>query len=298
MLSGEERAAVLRRVSAAAVGIACLLIAVKALAFWRTDSTAVLGALLDSCMDAIASLVNFFALRHATTPADHDHRFGHGKAEPLAGLAQSLFIGGSAIALFWRAASTIGVDHNVSGHNLGMASMVIALFATGVLVLLQRRAIRLTQSKAIEADLMHYAGDLGLHLGVMVALLLDRFFALRSADAAFGFGIAVWMGFGSWRIARSCLAELMDEELPAQEREKILSIARNHPETDGAHALRTRRSGGMTFIQLHLELGPQVMLIDAHRIGLEVETSLKAAIVNADVLIHFDPEPDDHEEPS
>ena len=103
--------ALMRFATKLAVASAVVLVAVKAVAYFQTHSVALLSSLVDSALDILASGVNMIAVRHALTPADAQHRFGHGKAEPLSGLTQAAFVAGSAVLLMVEAVSQVRRQH-------------------------------------------------------------------------------------------------------------------------------------------------------------------------------------------
>src|SRR6201997_2542808 len=177
----------LRRLATYASGtVAALLIAAKFLAWLETGSVALLSSLVDSLLDAVASLVNLVAVRHAMSPADREHRFGHGKAEPLAVLGQSAFIIGSAMLLFAEAARRLIWPAPVENPPAGIAVMIFSIAVTLGLVIYQRYVVRRTGSIAVSADELHYRSDLVLNLGVIVALVLSSALALPLIDPLFG----------------------------------------------------------------------------------------------------------------
>src|SRR3954453_24222253 len=95
------------RAALASVALALVLLIAKAWAAYQTGSTAMLGSLADTTLDVIASLTTLAGVRIAAMPADHDHRFGHGKAEALVALAQVALIAVSAIGIAVRAADRL-----------------------------------------------------------------------------------------------------------------------------------------------------------------------------------------------
>lgn len=287
-----QRDSQLRFASSAAVTIALLLIAIKTYALIRTGSDAVLGALLDSCMDAAASLVNFYAIRHALTPADDDHRFGHGKAESLAALAQTVFITLSALGLGARAIYNIYVGNTVEAPTFGIGAMFVSMLGTAVLVSIQKRTLKNTHSTAIAADLLHYTGDFLLHLSVALSLFLGTIVDAPWLDGAFALLVAAHMLRGAFHITWQAVNELMDRELPREERKKIYELVESHPKVLGAHDLKTRIAGGTTFIQVHIHLGAKTPLDVAHGIGLEIQELVHKEIPGADIIMHFDPHDD------
>lgn len=289
MTAQDRNARLMRLATYAAVATAVTLISMKGVAVYLTGSVAMLGTLLDSLLDGAASLLNLVAVRHSLTPADDEHRFGHGKAEALAGLGQSIFIFASAGYLVFE--STARLIHPVPiGNSLaGIVVTMLAIFVTLALVAFQRHVVARTNSLAIEADSIHYRGDLFMNLSVVGALVLSGFLGVHWADAVFGLGIAALIGFSAARIALGAYDQLMDREFSEADRERIKAIALSHPEAINIHDLRTRSSGIYTFIQFHLELDSGISLLNAHRISDDVEARVKEAFPGAEVIIHQDP---------
>jgi ferrous-iron efflux pump FieF len=281
----------LRRLATyASVTVAVLLIAVKFVAWLETGSVALLSSLVDSLLDAAASIVNLIAVRHAMSPADREHRFGHGKAEPLAVLGQSAFITGSAMLLFAEAVRRLLRPVPVDNPPAGIAVMIFSIVVTVGLVLYQRNVVRRTGSIAISADELHYRSDVFLNLGVIAALVLSGALDFPVLDPLFGAALGIWIVYSAVRLARLSLIQLMDHELPDDEREKIREIAQSHPDVIAAHDLRTRIAGPTSFIQIHIEMNRSLSLLRAHEISDEVEAKLRAAYPQAEVMIHQDPE--------
>ncbi|MCC7275847.1 MAG: cation diffusion facilitator family transporter [Alphaproteobacteria bacterium] len=286
----ERTARLLRRASHASVAVAGSLILVKAGAYFLTDSVSVLSSLLDSLLDLAASVLNVIAIRHALAPADYEHRFGHGKAEPLAGLGQAAFIAGSAGLLFVEASRRLMAPHAVANVDVGVAVMAISMVASLCLVIFQRRVVRLTGSVAVGADSLHYQSDLLLNGAVIAALLLGNAFHAPWLDPVFGMAIAAFILWSAWQIVHLSVTHLMDRELPDRERERIRAIALDHPEVRSVHDLRTRAAGPQAFIQIHIELDPDMSLRRAHVVSDAVEAAITTAFPHAEVIIHQDPE--------
>lgn len=278
-----------RRAALAASATAVTLILLKLVAYLASGSASVLAALVDSLMDAAASLLNLFALRFATQPADAEHRFGHGKMESLAALGQSLFISGSALLLAIEGVSRILHPTPVTALPWAIGVMLFSLIATLLLLSYQRRVIKQTGSLAIQADALHYSSDLLLNGGILLALGLSAF-GFHWADALFAVGIAGYMLWNARHIGIDAAHALLDRALPAEELEQIKQIAHDQPGVLGFHDLRTRQSGPTRFIQLHLELPDNLSLVDAHAIADQLERKLLSAFPDADILIHQDPQ--------
>ena len=287
--TGEEAAKLLRLATLASVATALVLIVVKLAAFLMTDSISVLSTLIDSILDAAASMINLIAVRHALVPADREHRFGHGKAEPLAAVGQAIFISGSAVFLLIEASQRFFSPHQIANSEVGIAVMVFSIVATLALVTLQRHVVRRTGSLAISADRLHYVGDVLVNVAVILALVLAVQFGWRYVDPIFGIGIAAYILYNAWQIAGDAFDMLMDRELPDEERVKIRNVILEHDGVMGIHDLRTRASGPQIFIQCHIELDPNLSLLTAHAIADEVETRLRQVFPEAEVIVHQDP---------
>lgn len=283
-------ARLMRYATYASVGVASILIVAKLIAWSLTGSVAMLSTLVDSLLDALASIVTLIAVRHALMPADREHRFGHGKAEALAALAQSAFVAGSAIIVLFHAGTRLLQPRPLAATDIGIAVMVGSILLTLALVAFQYYVVKKSNSLAIAADTLHYKGDLLINLAVLVALILTPYFDAPFIDPLTGAGIAAYLLYGAWRIVKDALDMLMDRELPEEDRQRIRAIANRHKDVCSLHDLRTRRSGTDVFIQLHLELDPDITLMAAHLIADEVELEIQKAFEGAEVLIHQDPE--------
>ena len=288
MTSPEEKARLMKLATYASTSVAVVLIICKAVAWLMTDSVSLMATLIDSCLDALASMVNLIAVRHALAPADKQHRFGHGKAEALAGLGQATFITGSSLFLLLEAISHFWNPQPISEMPIGITIMIVSIIATLGLMAFQQHVINKTDSTAIKADRLHYKTDLLVNGSVIVALLL-AYYGWAGFDPLFALLIAGYILYSAWEIAQESLDLLMDRELPDEERQKIKAIVHGHPETLGMHDLRTRKSGTTIFIQLHLELTDSLTLMRAHAIADEVEVLLIAEYPGAEVIIHEDP---------
>ena len=286
-----ERARLLmRRATNFAVAAAALMIVGKLGAWLATDSVSILSSLADSVMDVLASLINLFAVRQALQPPDREHRFGHGKAEPLAGLGQALFISASAIFLIVEAVGRILEPEPIARAPVGIGVMVFAIIVTTALVTYQRRVVRLTGSTAIRADALHYASDILMNIGVIAALALAMTVGWGLADPIIALVIAAVIIHAAVRVARSAIQQLMDREFPEEDRERIRQIVLEHPDVRNCHDLRTRRSGIDSFIQVHVEMDSSLTLLRAHEISDDVEARIRKVYPHAEVLIHADPE--------
>lgn len=278
-----------RLASASSVIVAATLIAIKLYAWLQTESASMLASLTDSILDSGASIFSFFAIRYALQPADEEHRFGHGKAESLAALAQSAFIAGSSMLLVFHSVQQLIQGGSVPKAGYGIIVSIAAIIITAVLIVIQRIAIRQTQSQAIKADNLHYQSDILLNLAVIVALILTSM-GWFWADSIFAIGIAIYLIIGAIKIGWSAFQSLMDRELSEELQKQIEDTTMSVDGVKGFHGLRTREAGPVRFIQIHIELDNDLSLLRAHAIADNVEAELMKAFPGADIIVHMDPE--------
>lgn len=272
----------------ASVVAAISLIGVKTWGWDQTQSVSLLASLIDSTMDSAASLINFFAIRYAMAPADKEHRFGHGKAEALAGLAQALLILVSIGLLLTQTLGRLWNPLVVENTPIGISIMLVSMVLTGALVVFQWYVVKRTQSNAIKADSLHYTSDFLMNFGVIIALFLASI-GYHGADPYFALSIGAFVVYSAWGIAQSAFHLLLDHELSDEQRHLITQLALTQPQVIGMHDLRSRQSGHMQFIQLHLELQEDMLLLEAHGVAEALEHRIMAVFPYADVIIHLDP---------
>lgn len=285
----QQGAQMMRQATYASVSVAAILVVIKLGAYLVTGSIAIFSTLLDSALDVAASFINILAVRVALVPPDYEHRFGHGKAEPLAGLGQAAFITGSALFLVVEAIRSLWVPLPIENSILGIGVMGVSIILTLALVHYQRYVIRKTGSVAIHADALHYTGDLLINVSVIVALVLNTTLGWSRIDPLFALGIAAYILYMAWQIISRSLNQLMDRELPEEERVRITQLALSHPRVLNFHDLRTRTAGQHLFIQFHLGLDEQLSLRQAHQVTKEVEAVVLSAFPQAEIIIHQDP---------
>lgn len=279
----------LRLATRASLGVATVLILCKAVAWYLSGSVSLLAGLTDSILDGAASFLNLLAVHYSLRPADEDHRYGHGKAEALAGMGQALFIGLSAVLITVQAVARLHDPEPLGEAGLGIAVMVLSLVLTLALLTLQHKVVKETGSTAVRADSLHYRSDLMLNGSILVALILAKQ-GYPQLDAVFGLVIGIYILWSSVQIGKESTAILMDQELPQSVADQMLALACAVPGVLGAHDLRTRVSGQHWFVQLHLELPGQLTLSAAHALCEQAEAAIIEQFPKAEVLVHADPE--------
>jgi cation diffusion facilitator family transporter len=216
-----------------------------------------LTSVVDSAVDLVASIVTLIGVRYAQQPPDREHRFGHGKAESLSALLQSVFLAGAAVTLIGEAVQRFLVPHPLTELETGLAIIGLSLAATVGLVTFQTYVVKRTGSQAIAADRAHYATDIAINVAVLVALGLTKVTGYERLDAIFAIGIAIYILISAWQIAEGAFAVLLDRELPDEARGRIKDIVKGHVGVRGLHDLRTRHAGDRVFVEFHLEIDPR-----------------------------------------
>jgi ferrous-iron efflux pump FieF len=289
-VSAPTGASLNRSAAFASIGVATLLLAMKAFAAWQTGSTAMLGSLADTALDLIASIATLAGVWVAAQPDDSQHRFGHGKAEALAAMFQVVLISISALGLALRAVGQLLAGGRTEAAGEGILVSGIAMAATLGLLAWQRHVIRRTGSLAISTDHVHYQSDLLLNLAVIAALALDQYAGVSGADPLFGLLIAGWLAWGAWGASHQAIEQLMDREWPEDKKKRFLEVLARHPELRGIHDLRTRTSGNRDFVQFHVWVDARMSVAAAHDVMDAIEAKLQAEFPGVEILIHPDPE--------
>ncbi|MFT6263660.1 MAG: ferrous-iron efflux pump FieF, partial [Dasania sp.] len=189
--SVENRSFLLKSASIASIMVAGFLLIIKIFAFEATGALSILAGLMDSLLDIAASVVNFFAVRYALNPADHEHRFGHGKAEALAGLMQATLITTSVVLLMIESGARLMQPQAIENTDIGVIVTLISLVMTGGLVWYQSYVIKKTGSLAIKADMLHYKTDFWLNGAILISLLVTLFSGILQIDSILSIGIAL-----------------------------------------------------------------------------------------------------------
>ena len=285
----DDAHATTRRITTLSVGTAVVLIVLKAFALGASGSVSILATLADSTLDLIASLATFFAVRWAAAPSDPEHRYGHGKAEALAGLVQAGLIFASAVFIGWEAVQRILDPRPVTAGGWAVGVVVVSIAVTLWLVWMQTQALKKTKSLAVAGDRAHYAADVAANVVVLIGVISGAYLGAPGLDAAAGLVVAVWLFWGAISLLRDSADHLLDHAGPEEARVAVTAAVLADPRISGLHQLRTRMAGQVLMVQMHVDLDPQLTLEAAHAIVVEAEQRIQAAFPHADILIHADP---------
>ncbi|MCB2124269.1 MAG: cation diffusion facilitator family transporter, partial [Rhodobacteraceae bacterium] len=274
----------------ASVAVALTLVGLKLWALGTTASLSVAASLADSALDLMMSAGGLAAILYAARPADEDHAFGHTSVEDLAALAQSVFILVSGAVIGWTALARLLSDApaQLAGEGGGIVAMAVSIVLTLALVLWQRRVARVTGSKVVAADSLHYLSDLLPSIGAIAALWVSRRFGIGQVDSVVALAAALMLILGALRIGKDAWDALMDRRADPAVIEGIGAIARTFPGVHGFHDLKTRTAGSRIFVHIHIELDGDQTLREAHAIGAGLRRKILAAYPQCDVIVHKD----------
>ena len=270
--------------------IAIVLVVAKVSAWLITGSMALLASAVDALVDTGASIVTLLGVRYAERPPDREHRFGHGKGEAVAAFTQASFLAGAAFVLAFQSAQRLAFPLPLDALRVGVWLIAVSLIAACALVLLQTWAVRRTGSTAIAADRTHYLTDIALNAAVLLALGLTQWTGWKRADPAFALAISGYMLWSAFTIANTAMKQLLDRELPTEDRRRIKAAVLACAGVRDIHDLRTRSSGDRTFVEYHLEVDPALTIDSGHAIGDATEVAVQTLLPGTvEATAHIEP---------
>jgi ferrous-iron efflux pump FieF len=289
MLEEHANQTLRRGASIIALAVALVLVGIKVWAWIATGSIALLTSAADALVDVLASLVTFAGVRYAAQPVDRGHRYGHGKAEAVAALIQALLLAGAALALAVESIERLWNPLPLTDMGFGIWVIIGSSAIAAGLVAMQTYVVKRTGSTAIAADRAHYVTDVAVNLAVLVALVLERYFAWHRADAIGALAISCYMLWNARGMALHALIQLLDRELDAPERKRIKAAVLACEGVKAVHDIRTRDGGDRVFVEYHLEVDGAISVEQGHDIGDRSEDAVRALFRAADVTAHLEP---------
>ena len=272
------------------IGVVVGLIVFKAVVSWLTGSISILAQAADNLFDLFAGIITFFAIRIAAKPADAEHPYGHGKVEDIAGVVQGILIFIAGGLIIYSA-----IDRIIKGSSIELTEAGIAVMALsiGISIFLSRHLLRVsrtTGSIALEANARNIATDVYSASAVLVGLAIVRFTGLIMVDSVIAIGVAIYILKVAIDTIRKPISGLLDEKLPPSQQAVIEDCLGKHSrEVSGYHALRTRRAGSQSYIDLHLVMARDISFEQAHRICDQIEVEIKSTLHEASITIHAEP---------
>lgn len=267
-----------------------LIILIKTFGFFATNSVTILASLIDSLLDVCVSIMNLLAVHYSIMPADRDHRFGHSKVEDIAVFCQAVFFILSGIFLIYISTEKFFSGSVANDNNLGIEIMVWSMLLTLAIVAFQYYVVKKTKSQVIEVDSLHYFSDFLSNFSAIIGIAIVTYWNMPIFDNITAVLIAIYIIYNATKLFRRSFNNLMDHELNDEEKQIIIDVLKSHKIVKGFHDLKTRYAGTKPFIQVHLELDPNMTIKQAHVVSCEIEQSILKNFPNAEVIIHQDPE--------
>jgi len=243
----------------------------------------------------VISLFNFFAIKKSEEKANDDYQYGKGKIQAIAAVIEGTVITISGLYIIYVAIEKLIAGSETKLLTPSIIAMLFSIVVTYLLVIYLMRIAKETGSIVIKADALHYKTDLWSNAAVLLSLGLVYFTDIHSIDAIFGLGIGVYIIYSAYEIIAEGIAILLDRALDGEIVAQIGEIISNHPEVTSYHWLKTRTDGSLNFVEFHMVLRPNMLLLEAHRIADEVEDSIMALESHKKWVItpHFDPYDDE-----
>jgi cation diffusion facilitator family transporter len=256
-----------------------------------SGSIGVLSDALDSGEDLVASAAALFSVSIAHRPADWEHPYGHGKVETLAAAVEAGVISLGGVFIAYQATERIvhgGQDIDVG---LGLMAMAVAAVLNTLVSRYVGRAAKATESLALASDAKHLQTNVVQALAVFMALVLVRISGINLFDPIVALLLAAYLWFAAFGLLRNAVAEIMDVRLPEEDERQIhQSILEHYPQVRGFHHLRSRRSGRLRYIELHLLVEPARTIQEVHDLCDQIEADIKKRLPSAILTIHAEPD--------
>ena len=280
-----------RNVALLALCVGVVLMLVKFMAYWLTDSAAVLSDALESIVNVFASGFALFSIMLSARPPDSSHPYGHGRVEFFSAGLEGMLIVVAAAVIFWHAAPRLFEPQAINQLSQGIALVAAAGAANALTGWYMQRVGHRLQSLALIADGKHLLSDSYTSLGILAGMLLVWLTGWHVLDAIVALGVAVSILFMGIRLLREAVARLMDEADPSV-LEHIVDTLQNRRQIPwiDVHCLRAWRSGARLHIDFHLTLPRYWNLQHCHEIIEDVEEVIHESQPEpGDVIIHLDP---------
>lgn len=275
--------------------VAFLLVSVKLAVGILSGSVALLASAIDSLLDATVSLFNFFAIHKTEEDPTHNFQYGKGKIQGIASVIEGTLIILSGLFIIY-----VGVEKLITKETTklllpSIGVMIFSIIVTFLLVKYLLAVAKDTDNIVIKSDALHYKTDLWSNAIVLVALGLVWITDIQAIDALLGISIGIYIIYSAIGIVIEGTKILLDHAIPVEQVEEINNILNSHPEVTSHHWLKTRTDGSVNFVEFHMVLRPNMLLLEAHRIAEQVEDKIMALdkLKRWVITPHFDPYDDE-----
>ena len=285
-----------KRATLVSSSVATVLVVVKLIIGVASGSVAVLASAIDSLLDTLVSIFNFFAIKKSEENPDEVYQYGKGKIQAIAAVIEGTVITISGIYIIYKAFEKLNSGSVTTLLTPSILVMIFSIIVTYLLVNYLLKVAKETDNLVIKADALHYQTDLWSNAAVLVALGLVYATGIDAIDAVFGLGIGLYIIYSAYEIIQEGVEILLDRALEGEMVASIGEIISKHPEVTSYHWLKTRTDGSTNYVEFHMVLRPNMLLLEAHRIADEVEDQIFLLNKKKKWIItpHFDPYDDEH----
>ena len=267
------------------------LVIIKVVIGLISGSVAVLASAIDSILDLAISMFNFFAVTKSEEEANQKFNYGKGKIEALAAVIEGTIIIMSGLYIFYMAIEK-AINEKVTQYlDISIVVMLISITITAILVLFLNHVAKTTNSLVIKSDALHYKTDLFTNAAIIFSLVAIKFSGFEIIDSIIGSIIAIYIIYSAYMIIKEGIYMLLDGSLDQEMVQQIEDAIKNTKDITDYHFLKTRRSGKVNFVDVHLVFNPEILLVDAHEIGDRVEEKIHKIDKTSEwvINIHLDP---------
>ena len=256
-----------------------------------SGSVAVLASAMDSILDMLVSIFNYFAISNSEKPADNAFNYGRGKIEALASVIEGVIISMSGLFLLYTAVKKYFNEESSTYIDVSLIVMIISLFVTIMLVAYLNSVAKKTNNMVIKADALHYKTDVWVNAAVLISLVGVWATGYEIIDIVVGGAISIFIIYSAYELIEEGVLVLLDRALDEEVSEKIVNIIKNEKRVNDYHHLKTRTAGGNNFVEVHLVFDCLITLMDAHRTSDRIEDEIKKIDQSRDwiINIHMDP---------
>jgi len=267
-----------------------VVIALKFAAYFLTDSVGLLSDAVESVVNIIAALIALAVLTYASAKPDHEHNFGHEKAEYFSSGIEGALIFVAAGAIVWSSVPRLLHPQPLDQVWLGLALSFVASLANAGCALIMLRAAKAHRSITLEADARHLLTDVWTTAGVFVGVVLVQSTGWLRLDPIIAIVVAIQILWTGWGLMRRSFEGLMDRAVPDEDRAKIVEVLETlHHQGGDYHRLRTRVAGAKSFVDVHVLVPGNMSVQEGHDLVERLETEISAKLPHVEVLTHLEP---------
>lgn len=285
-----------KKATVVASATAFFLIVIKLTVGIMTGTVVIIASAIDSALDFLISLFNSYAVSKSQKPVDAEYNYGRGKIEGLASVMEGFVITASGGFIVYAAIQKLISGEPTTQLGMSLLVMLVSVITTSALVLFLNFVYKQTNSLIIKSDALHYKSDLYTNLGIIISLCLIYFTNWHFIDPLVSIVIALYIIYSAVGIIREGLEMLMDKALEPETVEQIKEILDRHINSadciaSSYHFLKTRKSGNINFVDVHIVFNDKVLLKDSHELSDHIEARIMSIDKNANwvINIHQDP---------